>query len=592
MKPYSLILIPLITFSLANAAETSYVLKLYEGVKGPRTQIITDDEAPLKLPQSAPYAGINRQRPFPVSLGAMQPFWRNHPVLGPYLENGRGLREIPAYLFKPELCYIRRPYAKEVPFADHLSVVRFLGGTMRQDEIYEEKDLCFRNAEGKLEFRRGLVKEKLSKYLEYGYEDLTIVLDNTPWCMSADTSNAHHLGNTARPKDNAQWYALVKFAAEEIKETMGAEKAGKLRFRVGTEANGTRRFYGSEKDFEDHYDAAAAALKEVLPTAQLGAFNCSSISLSGVVLTKNVRLYELSRHCLEDKNAISGEVGTRFDFLGSSRYYGAGANIVETVANCEQAYDAIQAMHKNYLPREVQEFGGGGDWNAEPRTGEEGAYGGVLTYMMMVNFLHAGFDKIFHWEVLDDLKDKDESILLPKADAWLFTAFDHMRGGKFWILNIVNAEKNKTSFAATASLKGDTLYILAGAYNPERTLHDAFTFNAPLPQELADFIKKAKSVKLARLNQENAMHDIARKDLESAGLLDKAFMEKPEYVASVKGMGGVKGREYIKKNFAKYERLWFEACSFKEATAPMNKDGKTLRLEMRPPELVLYKISL
>ncbi|CAN0575381.1 unnamed protein product, partial [Ectocarpus sp. 12 AP-2014] len=46
---------------------------------------------------------------------------------------GQGLIEVPAYLDGTDFPYTRRPYPREVPFADRLTVVRLLGGWNRRD---------------------------------------------------------------------------------------------------------------------------------------------------------------------------------------------------------------------------------------------------------------------------------------------------------------------------------------------------------------------------------------------------------------------------------------------------------------------------
>lgn len=60
--------------------------------------------------------------------GTLDPIWRNEPVIGIWLSGGQGLIEVPAYLDGTDFPYARRPYPREVPFADRLTVVRLLGG--------------------------------------------------------------------------------------------------------------------------------------------------------------------------------------------------------------------------------------------------------------------------------------------------------------------------------------------------------------------------------------------------------------------------------------------------------------------------------
>lgn len=62
-----------------------------------------------------------------VPLGKLDRFWRYSAALGPYLEIGNGLMEVPKYMMSGDFPYRKRPFPKEVLFADQLSIVRPFG---------------------------------------------------------------------------------------------------------------------------------------------------------------------------------------------------------------------------------------------------------------------------------------------------------------------------------------------------------------------------------------------------------------------------------------------------------------------------------
>lgn len=62
------------------------------------------------------------------TAGRLVPIWRHQPVIGIWLSGGQGLIDVPDYLDGTDFPYARRPYPREVPFADGLTVVRLLGG--------------------------------------------------------------------------------------------------------------------------------------------------------------------------------------------------------------------------------------------------------------------------------------------------------------------------------------------------------------------------------------------------------------------------------------------------------------------------------
>ena len=182
----------------------------------------------------------------PISLGELQPFWRSQPVLGPYLQDGINTTEIPDFMLQTDFPYQKRSFAKEVPFADNLSVVRLLGGYTSYPGIsgkltdstspegialLEELrayDFVYRNDLDALVFRPELIEERLQPYFGLGYEDLTIVLDNIPWDLTENPSFGS-FGNKGVPNSSQEWYDTISELCTTLIGIMGAEKANKLR---------------------------------------------------------------------------------------------------------------------------------------------------------------------------------------------------------------------------------------------------------------------------------------------------------------------------------------------------------------------------
>lgn len=110
-------------------------------------------------------------------LGMLTNFWRYSAVLGPGLENGGGLKTIPDLWQQGDFPYHKRPYEKESLFADHLSVVRLLGGYRLEQDPKQDRDLVYRDSSGALKYHWELLRARLAPYLETGYSNLTLVLD-------------------------------------------------------------------------------------------------------------------------------------------------------------------------------------------------------------------------------------------------------------------------------------------------------------------------------------------------------------------------------------------------------------------------------
>jgi hypothetical protein len=162
----------------------------------------------------------------PASLGKMTAFWWHRPVVDRWMKGRLGFQKIPDYLCDPSLSfpYRRKPQPEEVPFADHLTVVRVLGGwnsAWNTGEAAErpvkECDLAWRGPDGKINYRWELLGPRLDHYVRNGYE-LTLVLDKHPLVFSGNVFadrpagpaglNAGHAGlpigkNTRRPRKPA-----------------------------------------------------------------------------------------------------------------------------------------------------------------------------------------------------------------------------------------------------------------------------------------------------------------------------------------------------------------------------------------------------
>jgi hypothetical protein len=113
-------------------------------------------------------------------LGVLNPFYRATQLQGQLI--GMGLLDIPAYLTGPDvdLKYSAKPgMAREIPFVDSFTIVRFLGGYredwLRNFQQLDEKlgrrslDYAIRQSDGSLQFRPELIHRRLEPYLAAGY---------------------------------------------------------------------------------------------------------------------------------------------------------------------------------------------------------------------------------------------------------------------------------------------------------------------------------------------------------------------------------------------------------------------------------------
>merc|ERR1711871_629428 len=150
-----------------------------------------------------------------------------------------------------------------MPFMDTHVAVRFLGGVAPygpatdpncQDVVAPATnsspakhvwcDLVIRDkATDTLRSRWDLVRSRLDRMVLQAGMDVMIVLDNVPWAFvnQTYTGPCQNFGCQYLPPDNPQEFAAwVGELAAQIKSIYGEAFASRVRWRLGTEANGPR----------------------------------------------------------------------------------------------------------------------------------------------------------------------------------------------------------------------------------------------------------------------------------------------------------------------------------------------------------------
>lgn len=487
------------------------------------------------------------------SIGILSPFWRNHPVLGPHLQNELWLNEIPDYFYQTDFPYLKRAYDREVLFADHLSVVRLLGGTLsypglnisndlgpdnkldETDTVAIEKlsqyDFAYRLKEGTLAFRPEIIEQRLAPYIENGYESFTIVLDNIPYALTSHPVIGPY-GQAASPDDPAEWYETVRQLCTKLSDLLGIEKANKLRFRIGTEMNGTARFAGTEDQFITHFDYAAAAIKDVLPGATLNVFNISSASLGNIKTDHNVNAFSVIEHATSGRNRKTGLPNTAVSFVAASRYYYEKDDLERIASGLDEVWDyaETQITGNNSFTREIQEYGALADWSIVPWSDNPDAFGNAMNLEVIIKLLSNGLDRLFLWNMLESVPSfQASSLYIPSSMLWGYSVLEYMQGGSAYILHPVCSDAaENTSFSALLSVFDNKAYLIVNGFNSDRTVHQDNEVLVKIPREIVPF--EIGKITSSSMNNANSIYYNIRKDLDLAGNLMPDVKEKPEWV--------------------------------------------------------------
>jgi hypothetical protein len=554
----------------------------------------------------------------PQPIGILEPFWRNRPVLGPFLQDGLWLYEVPDYFYQTDFPYLKRPYDREVLFGDHLSTVRLLGGTSsypglnlsndlgpdnkldKTDTVAIEKlsqyDFAYRKKDGTLGFRPELIGDRLSPYIENGYESFTIVLDNVPYGLTSHPEIGASYGQSAPPDDPNEWYETVRQLCITLSDLLGFEKANILRFRIGTEMNGTARFTGTEEQFITHFDYAAAAIKDVLPGAVLSLYNISSAAIINISTVHNVNAFRVIEHASTGLNRKSGEPNTPVSFVAASRYYYEGNNLNAIVSGIDEVWDYVRDSipgNENFT-REIHEHGPIGDWGSVPKATNPDAFGNAMNLQVILGHLSNGIDRLFLWNMLEGASVSSGSVEIPYGMLWGYSVLDHMKGGNASIIQPICTENHaNTTLSGLISVFGDRAYLLVNSFNPDRTIHQVNEVTVRIPRDLLPF--RIENMQSTSMNNDNCIYQSIRKSLDLAGNLKAEVKEKEEWTTELRLMSNnvYNGRKMVIDNWSYYISKWKRSLTLDGFTGSLreNNEDYYITLDISSPESTIILLK-
>jgi len=132
---------------------------------------------------------------------------------------------------------------------------------------------------------------------------------HVPWIPGAPNKE-YSAGWSYPPKDFAKWGELVYQMARHCAERYGAAEAESWFWEVWNEPD-IPYWHGTQEEYNELYDYAAAGVKRALPKARVG----------GPATTGPARerageyLRAFLKHCAEGKNYATGETGAPLDFV-------------------------------------------------------------------------------------------------------------------------------------------------------------------------------------------------------------------------------------------------------------------------------------
>jgi hypothetical protein len=405
--------------------------------------------------------------------------------------------------------YLKRPFAKEVFFADTLSFVRFCGGWNPNVGVWGENtgvqgvgDLAV-ETDGVVSYRFGAVKERIDPFIEQGYTDLIFSIDNVPYDMAVKRDGQpviHFYGQAAGPRSAGEWRDFMQGLGEELVR-LYPDYARGWRYRVGTECNGGSRFsdtvtfWGSNLEYRAWYEATYEGLSAAFgqtPMVGPGEYSGQITIAADDKRDKDpVDYLDLAVYAQQALSPLSFVANSshaipRFNDSGSLVGLADPNERVDSTVSGFQTWLAAEpslASSDKYifqfgiLQSELTHNGVNLDAGGEP-----GGRGAAWTmHCLFELWEQLGFKGIWHWDTTDTLTASGMSNqYLLKSNGWLYTILDHLAGGTVHSLPVARDDAG-TSYKPVLVRKGDSTYLLLSAFNLSREALPARRVEVPRP---------------------------------------------------------------------------------------------------------------
>ena len=560
-----------------------------------------------------------------LNRGQLQPFYRGTQLQAQGLASGYNLSVVPAEWTKPSrsFLYPKRPYDKEVLFADTLSIVRFSGGWSPNiawgenngkigvgDLAYIENDV--------LKFRLDKIKARLDPYVTRGYRDLIISLDNVPFDLAAplDGTTAPvmgYYGQQRPPRSAEEWRLFVAKMAEELKR-LYPDDAPRWKFRIGTETNCAstkptiHTFRGSNLEFRDWYTNSDAALKSIFgsnvsvgPGEVGGAVNCGIAGspeskelvdykdLIGQCSTGscNVSFLSSSSHAIPkrlDTGALVGEIDPDSRVESTSLNFGALLAANPSLGSIDKyifQYGVLQSELTN-------------DEKNNIFTNEPGGRGAAWTMHSMFEMQERiGLKGIWNWSASDSLS-ADKHLMF--GTGWLYTILDNLVGGEMRTLPSVR-DLADTRYKTIFVTKGIDTYLLVSAFNVNRDVTAITPVVVEIPNALLPSATELSGVSYVRLSEKTSVHYAIRNALAKKGWLRPDFVKNPNLLAPVGNMATKEGVTWVRDHYSDFAEIETRLLTLKPFRTKSKElytqtgGGVNLQFNMEPGSIIVIKLE-
>ena len=499
-----------------------------------------------------------------TDLGVTGGFYRNTQLQGHLVAHGLHLETVPDFWTKgSDFPYMKQNSAQEVFFVDHMSVTRFLGGYSQEwehnDNQLPSNDLAYRDEVGAVRYRTELIGPRLQRYIDNGYTEFTIGIENVPWALSRDPSKAGDWGSSEPPADWEEWSAFVEAICRGIKDAYPEEVVRKLRFKIGNEFNAIEAFTGGLDDFMLYYWVSLAAIRKVFPEAPVmpGEFAGTVAGSNGVDYAKVFK--ELSRGRDHTGKTVvrpaSSLVRSTHSFPGR-RDIGPRERVQSAVGSYRAILQGLPKPFREGLSFEYSQYGALGSALGQG-IDDNGVRSASWQFQTMFRARGAGFlDRCWAWGKSEKVAIGADSTHFLNSIGWLYSVLDHVREDRAWLARPRQPSGSARDVTAAVFTRPDRIVLLLASWCPnDDTAAGPETIQLRLPRKDLPFSPQAVQARTMAFDNENSVAGHWRRDLAAADNLKAEFSSPDVPPATLLQMAKdpLAARRMVLSGLAKFE---------------------------------------
>lgn len=465
------------------------------------------------------------------AFGKLTDFYRNTQLQGHLVHQSLQLEEIPDFWISGcDFPYIKKKSAREVIFANHISITRFLGGfpqTWKHDgNQLPTNDLIYLDENGKVQYRLPLVYARLKPYIDNGYTKFTIGIENIPWAISRDPSKSGPYGATEPPRDWDEWYQFIKAICMEMKRVYPLEVQNYLNFKIGNEYTQKKSFTGNQEDFHKLYDFSSKAILEVFPNAGV-----LPGEIGGGPADKNnaVNYIELFKHLHNGKNSAGCDKPSPVVTLARSSHsfperedLSPLQRIVLSDTSFRQVLDSLPNAFTGNLSLEFHQFGvlTGKD---EPDYKFSAVHSAAWHHQVLFRMHAAGrLHKCWNWQPCEKIRNSGKDILFLTGVGWLYTILDHQLNKDSYLLRYNIHNTNDREYTPTLFTSPNDITFIISSWSKSLTDTTKKSISVSIPTDKLPF-KLTKNAAAVRLRNATSFSMLMKNELKRDNNLKASY---------------------------------------------------------------------